>query len=93
MSDRVYILLDVTGWQTDRVVERLRSIAGVKMADLIEGNPNVIVLLEARDRQRLAETTMRVISSVENMIKDLKLLPVCNETESRKVLEPSYTRG
>ncbi|MFC1947654.1 hypothetical protein ACFLXY_07030 [Chloroflexota bacterium] len=91
MSDRVYILLDVIEWQTEQVVERLKSIAGVRIADLIEGNPNVIALLEAPDRQRLAETTMQVISSAENVIQDLELLPVCNEIESHKVLEPSYT--
>ena len=91
MSDKVYILLDVIEWQTEQVVERLRSIAGVRIVDRIEGNPNVIVLLEAPDRQRLAETLMQVISSVENVFEDMKLLLVCNETERYKTPEPSYT--
>jgi hypothetical protein len=91
MSERVYILLDMSEWQTEQVVERLRSIAGVRIADLIEGNPNVIALLEAPDRHRLAETTMQVISSAENVIQDLKILPVCNESKTHKALEPSYT--
>ncbi|MFC2038155.1 hypothetical protein ACFLUG_00070 [Chloroflexota bacterium] len=90
MSDKVYVLLDVTEWKTEQVVEKLRSIAGVRIVDLIEGNPNVIVLIEAPDRQTLAETTMQVISSAENMIQDLKLLPVCNETEIKKTPEFSY---
>ncbi len=76
MSDRVYILLDVIEWQTEQVVERLKSIDGVRTADLIEGNPNVITLLEASDRERLAKTLMQVISSVENVIQDLQLLLV-----------------
>ena len=91
MSDRVYILLDVIEWQTEQVVERLKSIDGVRTADLIEGNPNVITLLEASDRERLAKTLMQVISSVENVIQDLQLLLVCNQTESYKTPEPSYT--
>lgn len=91
MGERVYILLDVTEWQTEQAVERLRSIAGVRIVDLIEGNPNVIALLEAPDRQRLAETLMQVISSVENVFEDMKLLLVCNETERYKTPEPSYT--
>jgi DNA-binding Lrp family transcriptional regulator len=91
MNDKVYILLDVIEWQTEKVVERLRSIAGVRNVDPIEGNPNVIALLEAPDRQRLAEITMKVISSEENIIQDLKLLPVCNETESHSTSEASYT--
>jgi hypothetical protein len=76
VSDRVYILLDVIEWQTEQVVERLKSIDGVRTADLIEGNPNVITLLEASDRERLAKTLMQVISSVENVIQDLQLLLV-----------------
>lgn len=91
MSDRIYILLDVIEWQTEQVVEKLKSIAGVRIADLIEGNPNVIALLEAPDRQRLAETLMQVIASVENVIQDLQLLLVYNETRSNKIPEPSYT--
>ncbi len=91
MSDRVYILLDVIEWQTVQVVQTLKSIAGVRIVDLIEGNPNVIALLEAPDRQRLAETLMQVISSVENVIQDLQLLLACNETGSNKTPEFSYT--
>jgi hypothetical protein len=90
MRDRIYILLDVIEWQTEQVVEKLRAIGGVRIADLIEGNPNVIVLLEAPDRQRLVETIIQVISSAENMIQDLKLLPVCNKTKNHKTPEPSY---
>lgn len=89
MSNRIYILLDVIEWQTEQVVEKLKSIAGVRIADLIEGNPNVITLIEAPDRQMLGETIMRVISSAENMIQDLKLLPVCNETKINNAREPS----
>ena len=50
MNDKVYILLDVIEWQTEKVVERLRSIAGVRNVDPIEGNPNVFALLEVPDR-------------------------------------------
>lgn len=93
MSHKVYILLDVIEWQTEQVVERLKSIAGVRIVDLIEGNPNIITLLEAPDRQRLAKITMEVISSEENVIQDLSLLPVCNENESHSTAEPSYTES
>jgi len=89
MSDRVYILLDVNEWQTEQVVERLRSIDGVRIADLLEGNPNVIILLDAPDRQRLAEIAMQVISSEENVTQDLKLLQVCNESDIRITSVPA----
>ena len=75
MSDRVYLLLDVAEGKADQVAGKLRHIAGIRIVDVVEGQPDVIAVVEAPERHKLAETTMRVISSVENMIEDLKLLP------------------
>ena len=52
--------------------------------------PDVIAVVEAPERQRLAEITMQVISSVENMIEDLRLLPVRNGLGSHDNIEPSH---
>ena len=88
--DRVYILLDVIDGKPDQVAEKLRHIAGIRIVDVVEGQPDVIVVVEAPDRQRLVEITMRVISSAENMIEDLKLLPVRDGLGGHDSLEPSY---
>jgi hypothetical protein len=90
MSDRVYLLLDVVDWKADQVAGKLRRIAGIRIIDVLEGQPGVIAMVEAPERHRLAEITMRVISSVETMIEDLKLLPVRNGLGSHDSLEPSY---
>ena len=51
---------------------------GVKMVDLLEGPPDVIVMLQARSRLELAELTNQALVSVESMTEDLKVLPVQN---------------
>ena len=89
MSDRVYLLLDVAEEKADHVAGNLRRIAGIRIVDVIEGQHDVIAVVEAPERQRLAEITMRVFSSVENMIEDLKLLPVRNGLSNQGSLEPS----
>ncbi len=75
MSDRIYILLDVVDGKADQAAGKLRHIAGIRIVDVVEGPPDVIAVVEAPERHKLAEITMQVISSMENMIEDLKLLP------------------
>jgi hypothetical protein len=90
MSDRVYLLLDVMDGKADLVAGKLRHIAGIRIVDVLEGQPNVIALVEAPERPRLAEITMRVISSVETMIEDVRLLPARDGSGSCNSLEPSH---
>jgi hypothetical protein len=56
----------------------LRGQPGVKMVDVLEGPPDVIVMLQARSRLELAELTSQALVSVESMTEDLKVLPVQN---------------
>ncbi len=46
------------------------------MVDVVEGPPDIIMVVEARGRRRLAKLTTRAIGSIENMTKELRLLPV-----------------
>jgi putative ubiquitin-RnfH superfamily antitoxin RatB of RatAB toxin-antitoxin module len=46
------------------------------MADPLEGPPDVIVVVEAPERQRLADLTVQALSSVETMIENVRLLPI-----------------
>jgi uncharacterized protein with GYD domain len=89
MSDRVYLLLDVAEGKAEQVAGKFRRIAGVRIVDVIEGQPDVIAVVEAPERHKLAEITMRVISSAETMIEDLKLLPARNGLSNQGSLEPS----
>ncbi len=78
MSARAYVLLDVRGEKAEHVAQTLRSRPGVAIADLLEGPPDVFLMVEAPSRQKLAELTVGALASVESMTEDLCLLPVHN---------------
>jgi len=42
----------------------------------VEGAADAIFTVQAPDRERLAELTVRAIASVEDMTEDVQLLPI-----------------
>ncbi len=74
MGVRAYVLLNIADGKSEHAVIILRSKAGVVSADPLEGRPDVIVTVEAPDRQRLAESVIPVITCVEGITEDLQLL-------------------
>ncbi len=81
MGTRVYVLLDVVQEELAEVAKTLRGKPGVAMVDVVEGPPDIIMVVEARGRRRLADLTIKAISSIENATKELKLLPVTSIRE------------
>ena len=79
MGAKVYIMLDIAGGPSEEVAQALRGKLGVVMADALEGPPDVIMVMEASDRQKLAELTIQALASVETMTQGLRLLPAQNE--------------
>ncbi len=75
---RAYILLDIREGRPVEAAEVLQSMRGVIMADPLEGPPDVVVVVEASDRQELARLTNRALASIEALIEGLNLLPVQN---------------
>jgi hypothetical protein len=76
MSIRAYILLCLAKGNPELVAQVLRRKPGVLMADPLEGPPDVIVVVEAPERQKLADLTVQALSSVEAMIENVRLLPI-----------------
>jgi hypothetical protein len=72
---RVYVLVDVAGGNHEEVASVLRCKPGVVMADNVEAQQKVIMVVEAQDRQRLAELTIRALASVEMAIGEMHLMP------------------
>jgi hypothetical protein len=75
-SARAYVLLRLAKGDPNRVAQSLRHKLGVLMADPLEGPPDVIVVVDAPGRQELADLTVQALSSVENMIENVRLLPI-----------------
>jgi hypothetical protein len=75
-SARAYVLLNLAKGDLQRVAQALRHKLGVLMADPRAGRPDVIMLVEAPGKQGLAGFTINALSSVENMIENVRLLPI-----------------
>ena len=78
MSARVYVLLDIKDARAEQVAQVLRESPGVAMVDALEGPPDIIMVIEAEERQQLAKLTIQAISSVETTTENVCLLPVKN---------------
>ncbi len=75
MSSRLYLLLETVNGHSEEVAQVIRLNPGVVTVDLVEGKPDVIAVMEAGDRQTLAQLLMQVISCVENTTEDARILP------------------
>jgi hypothetical protein len=74
MSVRAYMLLDIVDRSCEHAVQMLRSKAEVILADRLEGYPNLIAIVEAANRQSLAEAIIPVLECVDGIAEDLRLL-------------------
>ena len=74
MSVRAYILLDIVDRSCEYAVQMLRSRGEVILADRLEGYPNLIAMVEAANRQSLAEAIIPVLDCVDGIAEDLRLL-------------------
>lgn len=81
MSVRAYLLLDIAQGKAEEVALVLSKGTGVRAVDILEGPPDVIAVIEASGRQKLAQFTVRAVASVETLTRNLHLLPVqeCQE--------------
>jgi hypothetical protein len=68
------MLLDIVEGKCARAVQLLRNRVGVVITDTLEGHPDIIVMVEASDRQRLAELMMPVLGSLDGITEDVHLL-------------------
>jgi len=75
MNDRAYILLDIVDGKAEQAVKVLRKSLGVIMVDALESPPDVIIVMEAPERQQLAKLTMQALASIETITEHVCLLP------------------
>jgi len=68
------MLLDIVDRSCEYVVQMLRSRGEVILADRLEGYPNIIAVIEAADRQSLAEAVMPALDCIDGITENLQLL-------------------
>jgi hypothetical protein len=76
MSAKVYVLLDLVHSNSLKVTRILREKPGVAVVDVLEGPPDIIMAIEAAERQKAAQYLMNALNSVDGMTENLRVLPV-----------------
>jgi len=75
-------MLDIITGKSNWAVQTLYGKPGVMLADEVEdelkSQPTLIMVLEADERQRLAELTIQALSSIACVTEGVQLLPVKN---------------
>ena len=92
MSAKAYVLLNVVHEKQEQVVRALRGKPGVLMVDVVEGPPDVVVVVGARGRQKLAKLTIQALALVEAITEEVQLLPTRGRLNARGVSKSSRTR-
>ncbi len=72
---RVYVLVQVAEGHSEDVVSVLRCQPGVVIADVVEGQPAAIMVVEAQHRLRLAQLTIQALAAVETVTVGMHLMP------------------
>jgi len=82
ITPRAYLLVDIADDNYHQVEQTLESEPGVNRVHLIEGPPDNLVRVEARNHQKLAEITVSALASEENLAENTPLLPGTNRSRS-----------
>ena len=71
---KAYILLSTSNGDTEEMAQTLRKQPGVKLVDILEEPYGAIMLIEASERQKLADLTVQALAAVQSLTSDIKLL-------------------
>ena len=83
MVYRVYILLHIVDGKAVQLVQVLQGKPGVIIVDVLESSPvvmlenppNVIMMIQAPERQQLAKLTIEALATVDALTEQVHLLP------------------
>lgn len=72
---RVYVILNITNGKHSEAVQILQTNPVVQWVDMLEGQWDIIMIIEASDRTRLAKHVVQALASVETITENLEILP------------------
>ena len=93
MSARAYILIDAVEGKAHEVVRILRGNLGIALVDCVEGPPDIVMMMETDDNLKLADLTIRALTSIEHLTTDSQVLPVSSEELKRRRRGTRETKG
>ena len=71
MPTRAFILVETQVGRTNQVVQALRSLPGVKSADVITGNFDVIALIEVEGMGAMAELVTGQMQGIRGVLRTI----------------------
>ena len=71
MPTRAFVLIETQVGKARQVVQELRSMDGISSADVVTGNFDVIVLVEAADMSGMAELVTGRVQSVRGVMRTI----------------------
>lgn len=72
MSVKAYILVDIsTGVKTQEILDKLRSVDGVKSAEAVSGPHDVVVMVETADLKSLGDMLLYKIRTITGVTKTI----------------------
>lgn len=72
---RAYLFFHTLTDSPEKVAAIVRNQPGVVMVDILDSLPEIVVVLSAPGRQKLADRIMQTIASVDGMVEETNLLP------------------
>lgn len=72
------MILNIVDGKQSEAVQSLQATAGVRWVDVLEGEWDVITIIEASNRTHLARCLVRALESIETITEDLQVLPTCD---------------
>jgi nitrate reductase NapAB chaperone NapD len=72
MCIRAYLVLQTDGDKSQEIASDLLDKPGIVTVDLLEGSPNLIVVVEAEEQQELVGFIVQALDLVESITKDLR---------------------
>jgi len=74
MSYKAYVILDSPAEKTAQMIKALKNRPGVVSVDLVDDSNELMMVVEAPQRKKLAKLTIQAISSADHMATVMKLL-------------------
>ena len=83
MSERAYVLIDAVEGKASEILTALYDSPGIIAADYIEGPPDIVLVIEADDRLKLAIRVNNILHSIESITEDLRCFLANRENDRR----------
>jgi len=77
---RVYVLINVKNGMADRVARALQNHTGVMMVDVVERPPDIVMVVQASNPERLTRLVIEALVPIDHLIEGLQLLPSNDKT-------------